>query len=108
MPYLQNRGATSFWRKIVAGGLLNGATAYPVPDKEVFMGLQVPETRIFLESGDPGETARAIELLGFLDGQMTCPPLMEQAADAILGREASRKMDLDQYVSFYRRNLGQT
>jgi transaldolase len=71
------------------------------------MGLQVPETRIFLESGDPGETARAIELLGFLDGQVTCPPLMEQAADAILGREESRKMDLDQYVSFYRRNLGQ-
>lgn len=33
-------------------------------------------TKIFLDSGDPAETRRAIEILGFLDGQTTNPTLV--------------------------------
>lgn len=33
-------------------------------------------TKIFLDSGDPKETATALELLGFLDGQTTNPSLI--------------------------------
>lgn len=35
-------------------------------------------TKIFLDSGDPLETKKAVELLGFLDGQTTNPSLIAQ------------------------------
>lgn len=36
-------------------------------------------TNIFLDSGDPAETAQSIELLGFLDGQTTNPSLIAKS-----------------------------
>jgi transaldolase len=34
------------------------------------------KTKIFLDSGDPNETRKVIEILGFLDGQTTNPSLI--------------------------------
>ncbi len=36
------------------------------------------KTKIFLDSGDPEETAQAVKLLGFLDGQTTNPTLISR------------------------------
>jgi transaldolase len=71
------------------------------------MGLQVPDTPVFLESGDPRDTTRAIEHLGFLNGQLTSPPLIDKAARAMLGDERAEKMTPEQFVPFYHEVLAQ-
>jgi transaldolase len=40
------------------------------------------QTKIFLDSGDPQETKKAIALLGFLDGQTTNPSLVVKSPEA--------------------------
>ncbi len=40
------------------------------------------KTRIFLDSGDPNETKRIMNLLGFLDGQTTNPTLISKNPEA--------------------------
>lgn len=40
------------------------------------------QTKIFLDSGDPEETKKAMKLLGFLDGQTTNPSLVVKSPDA--------------------------
>ena len=39
------------------------------------------ETRIFLDSGDPADTQKALEMIGFLDGQTTNPSLVAKNPD---------------------------
>ena len=41
-------------------------------------------TRVFLDSGSAGDTRRAVELLGFLDGQTTNPSLVAKSLQATL------------------------
>lgn len=40
------------------------------------------KTRIFLDGGNPDETARAIKVFGFLDGQTTNPTLISKNPSA--------------------------
>jgi len=51
-------------------------------------------TRIFLDSGSAADTKRALELLGFLDGQTTNPTLVAKGLQATLGGKILTKDEL--------------
>ncbi len=52
--------------------------------------------RIFLDSGDPGETRAVLSLLGFLDGQTTNPSLIAKNP-----KTAGKKFSSDELLKFY-------
>ena len=60
-----------------------------------------PKTKILVDGGDPQETLRVKELLGFVDGQTTNPsliaknPRIRQLVES--GRRLSRKEELEEY-----------
>lgn len=60
------------------------------------------KTRIFIDSGDPGETSKIIDMLGFLDGQTTNPTLISKNPEAqqIL---AERGFSKDEIFYFYKK-----
>lgn len=60
------------------------------------------KTRIFLDSGDPNETKRVINLLGFLDGQTTNPTLISKNPEAKKRLEQGKKYQKEEILSFYR------
>src|SRR3989344_4919947 len=59
------------------------------------------KTKIFLDSGDPNETRRALEELGFLDGQTTNPSLIAKNPDIQKRRAAGEVLTNDEVYSFY-------
>src|SRR3989344_1099900 len=54
------------------------------------------KTKIFLDSGDPGETRKALEVLGFLDGQTTNPSLIAKNPET-----AGKKFSQSEIFDFY-------
>lgn len=60
------------------------------------------KTRIFLDSGDPNETKRIINLLGFLDGQTTNPTLISKNPEAQKHLRQGKKYKKEEILSFYR------
>lgn len=58
-------------------------------------------TKIFLDSGDPRETRRAIEILGFLDGQTTNPSLIAKNPDIQKRRAEGEVLTSDEVYLFY-------
>ena len=54
------------------------------------------KTKIFLDSGDPGETREAIKLLGFLDGQTTNPSLISKNPET-----TGKKFTKEELFGFY-------
>jgi len=65
------------------------------------MRLDNLQTKIFLDSGDPKETAQALGILGFLDGQTTNPSLFaknpEVQARLALGEKYTKEEVCSQY-----------
>lgn len=59
-------------------------------------------TKIFLDSGDPAETRRILELLGFLDGQTTNPSLVAKHPDALVRLARGERFTREQALAFYR------
>ena len=59
-------------------------------------------TLIFLDGGDPDETRRAIEVVGFLDGQTTNPTLISRNPEAGKRLEKGRKFSGREILEFYR------
>jgi len=59
-------------------------------------------TKIFLDSGDPGETREAIRILGFLDGQTTNPTLISKNPVACQRLERGEKFSKEEILNFYR------
>lgn len=59
------------------------------------------KTKVFLDSGDPAETRRAIEVLGFLDGQTTNPSLIAKNPDIQKRRAEGIVLTNDEMFSFY-------
>lgn len=55
------------------------------------------KTKIFLDSGDPDETKKAIKLLGFLDGQTTNPSLISKNPET-----ARKKFTKEELLGFYK------
>ncbi|MBI2578755.1 MAG: transaldolase [Candidatus Aenigmarchaeota archaeon] len=62
------------------------------------------KTRIFIDSGDPGETAKIMDMLGFLDGQTTNPTLISRNPEAqrILTERGFSKNEI---FYFYRKTV---
>lgn len=60
------------------------------------------KTRIFLDGGDPDETKKVIDLLGFLDGQTTNPTLISKNPVARQRIERGEKFSREEIFEFYR------
>jgi len=60
-------------------------------------------TKIFLDGGDPDETRRIIDTLGFLDGQTTNPTLISNNPEARKRLEKGDKFGEDEILDFYRK-----
>jgi transaldolase len=60
------------------------------------------KTRIFLDSGDPAETKRIIEVLGFLDGQTTNPTLVAKHPQAQKRLAKGEKFSENEIYDFYK------
>ncbi|MFA6427245.1 MAG: transaldolase family protein [Candidatus Magasanikbacteria bacterium] len=61
------------------------------------------KTKIFLDSGDPGETKIALALLGFLDGQTTNPSLIAKNPQLKEKLGAGERLSSDQINEFYKK-----
>lgn len=59
-------------------------------------------TKIFLDSGDPKDTLKALSLLGFLDGQTTNPTLVSKHPFAKSRFESGQKFSKDEIFEFYK------
>ena len=60
------------------------------------------KTKIFLDSGDPEETKKVMEALGFLDGQTTNPSLIAKNPDAQARLESGDKFSSEEVNEFYK------
>ncbi len=61
-----------------------------------------PRTKIFLDGGDPAETAAMLNLLGFLDGQTTNPTLIARHPAARVRLEQGDAFTPEEIMAFYR------
>lgn len=59
-------------------------------------------TRIFLDSGDPAETKKVIEKIGFLDGQTTNPSLVAKNPEVVQRSNGGQKYTSEELNEFYR------
>lgn len=62
-------------------------------------------TKIFLDSGDPGETKEVLNLLGFLDGQTTNPTLISKSPEAQERLSKGEKFTKDEILEFYKKTV---
>lgn len=60
------------------------------------------KTKIFLDGGDPEETKKATNLLGFLDGQTTNPTLIAKNPEAQERIKKGLKFNKNEVMDFYR------
>ncbi len=60
------------------------------------------KTRIFLDGGNPDETARAIKVFGFLDGQTTNPTLISKNPGVRERLEQGTRFSAGEIVGYYR------
>src|SRR5512143_1104731 len=60
------------------------------------------KTRIFLDGGNPDETRKVINLLGFLDGQTTNPTLISKNPEARSRLDKGEKFSSEEILNFYR------
>jgi transaldolase len=63
------------------------------------------QTRIFLDSSDPGETAKAFSRLGFLDGQTTDPKLILTNPELRKRAERGEKLTEEKLGGLYRKSV---
>ena len=61
-----------------------------------------PETKILIDGGDPEETARVRNLLGFLDGQTTNPTLVAKNPELRRRIESGHKLSPEEQVEEYK------
>lgn len=65
------------------------------------------KTKIFLDSGDPAETQRAVQVLGFLDGQTTNPTLISKHPKAVERLQAGQLFTADEALGLYKQVIEQ-
>lgn len=59
-------------------------------------------TKFFLDSASPLDTAKALSVLGFLDGQTTNPSLVAKNPEVIKKIESGKKLNETQLLDFYK------
>lgn len=62
-------------------------------------------TKLFLDSGDPAESQRALEILGRLDGQTTNPSLIAKNPELQARIRAGQRLSETEALEFYRQTL---
>jgi transaldolase len=62
-----------------------------------------PKTKILVDGGDPDETARVREVLGFVDGQTTNPSLIAKNPEVQQRIASGRKLDPEEEKAEYRK-----
>lgn len=67
------------------------------------MAIKRPTTRILVDGGDPDETARIRNLLGFLDGQTTNPTLVAKNPEVQQRIASGHKLSLSEQKEEYRK-----
>lgn len=60
-------------------------------------------TRIFLDGGDPVETKKVMELVGYLDGQTTNPTLISKNPEAAKRLKKGEKFTKKEILDFYKK-----
>jgi len=63
------------------------------------------KTKIFLDSGDPGETKKIIKKLGFLDGQTTNPSLIAKNPEVVSQIKKGKKFTKKEIYAFYKKTI---
>jgi len=63
------------------------------------------KTLIFLDSGDWQDTTKALDALGFLDGQTTNPSLIAKSPTAIARLETGKKFEKSELLDFYQQTV---
>lgn len=61
------------------------------------------KTKIFLDSGDPQETKKALALIGFLDGQTTNPTLISKNPEVAQKLQRGEKLTEKEALDFYKK-----
>ncbi len=59
------------------------------------------KTKIFLDGGDPDETKKVIDLLGFLDGQTTNPTLISKNPEVREDLKRGSRFTEKEILTFY-------
>jgi transaldolase len=65
------------------------------------------KSKIFIDGGDPDETAEAKQLLGHIDGQTTNPSLVAKNPKVKSRIEAGEKFSLEELLAEYKKIIGQ-
>lgn len=65
------------------------------------------KTKIFLDGGDPKETAEVIKMLEFLDGQTTNPTLISKNPQATKRLDEGEKFTKEEILQFYKKIVGE-
>lgn len=60
-------------------------------------------SKIFIDGGDPAETAEAKKLLGYIDGQTTNPTLISKNPEAVARLAKGEKFDQKEVYDFYKK-----
>lgn len=60
-------------------------------------------SKIFIDGGDPAETAEAKKLLGYIDGQTTNPTLISKNPEAVARLSKGEKFDKKEVYDFYKK-----
>lgn len=63
------------------------------------------KTRIFLDSGDPAETKKVLESLGYLDGQTTNPTLVARNPEVKARLDRGEKFKRQELLDFYKKTI---
>jgi transaldolase len=74
---------------------------------EMTMGRTRPKTKILLDGGDPSDTLRMKELLGFIDGQTTNPSLIANNPEVQQLIGSGHKLSEEEETNEYRRIVQQ-
>jgi transaldolase len=64
---------------------------------------RITDTRIFIDGGDPEETAQAKRLLGYIDGQTTNPSLVAKNPEIKARMEQGDKLTREELLASYRK-----
>lgn len=65
----------------------------------------IERTKIFLDSGDPKETAEMLHLLGVLDGQTTNPTLIAKSPEALARKERGETFSQEELSEYYKKTV---
>ncbi len=60
------------------------------------------KTKLFADTGDPGETRQLLQAMGFLDGQTTNPSLIAKHPDVVAKKALGESFTSDEIYKFYR------